>query len=447
MTKNGSTVGTDLARNSIGAVFAGANDVVCTHAETPNVLAEIDKEFRQGKSGILSGFDIVSMHYSGLKFYGGIVTTGVVAIGSSIAWVVNGPSTAGSFVELLLYGGPLIVSVFGSMFLLPFFASGLAKKFDKIRLKKHMKSKKSKDRVYYVNRMLIDIIFAKSKTASIFDDTYTLAYALWVHELFHETQPQVSNKLSRKFLEEANFEMFKLDKHFSVYLDVAEEMNSGILRRGSLPLIERNAMDRKIIRKAKVIITSRKQNVIKYANRFEEDARLAIEMLGNGLTQEDVDLKKSHTSYSNDLSTLKEIESEWFDTQNDIVQLLKFPMFADIREPLVQSFHTKLSVAKSLAERVLNNDFVIAISDLKVAWSLLSHEAQRIELSKFDDGERKKILMATNLMSIALDIASTPAERQSAYKKAMEQLKGLIVLPRSVISTIEQAVSRQEIAA
>ncbi len=155
----------------------------------------------------------------------------------------------------------------------------------------------------------------------------------------------------------------------------------------------------------------------------------------------------SREDFSAEMSTLDRIESEWFETQIDIVQVLKYPLFADMSDPLVQSFHTKLDIAKSLSKKTLGNDFITAVSKVKMAWTALCHEAERIELSKFDKGERKKILMATNLMNIALNEASTPFERQSAYKKAMEQLKGLVVIPNGATQAIDQLIGKMELSA
>lgn len=151
------------------------------------------------------------------------------------------------------------------------------------------------------------------------------------------------------------------------------------------------------------------------------------------------------SGFDEELAIVSSIEKEWFSIQCDIVKLLKCPMLADMREPLVQEFHTQLSYVKSLSNRQRGNDFLLAVSTLQTKWNLLKSEAERVSLAKFDSVERKRVVLAAKLMNIALNEASTVAERQSAYRKAMEQLEGLVVLPKTVIDSIEQAVQYAEI--
>ena len=45
-------------------------------------------------------------------------------------------------------------------------------------------------------------------------------------------------------------------------------------------------------------------------------------------------------------------------------------------------------------------------------------------------------------LRIAEDEAATPAERQTAYKRARRELEGLIVLPEPTIAALEAKVAR-----
>ncbi len=435
--------------NLDGAVdIARSTDLV----RTSDVLGQITKTVKtKDVASLVLGFDIVRLHYNRICFWGGIVGTGLAATAASVITAISlsPESFTNSKIglgETLIVISPILATLAGSIFGLPVLASKMVSSIDVKRLNKAMKSSDPVKRGYYVNRMLYTLITEKPRT-TLFDDSHSLAYALWLYENVHQLLPASWNRRKvRKFFKEVSFADFANDINFDVYIDVAGGMNSGDLDKAVIPFSDATSGKRKILRKAKAIVNSREYGRVAYIERFEEDAQIAIEMLGNGdFTKQGGVSKTVQNSYLDDVQALKDIEAEWLDTQSDIIKILKFPMFSDIREPLVQSFYTKLSVAKSLMGRVSVNDFVVAISDLKVAWGLLMHEARRVELSKFNDGERKKIIMATNLMNIALSTASTPAERQSAYKKAMEQLNGLVVLPEITLAVLEESVSRKEI--
>src|SRR6478672_7727487 len=69
------------------------------------------------------------------------------------------------------------------------------------------------------------------------------------------------------------------------------------------------------------------------------------------------------------------------------------------------------------------------------------HEARRMRDSNFTGPERERLATARKLLRIASDAAATPAERQTAYKRARRELDGLIVLPEATLASLEEKIA------
>src|SRR5690606_40632784 len=82
-----------------------------------------------------------------------------------------------------------------------------------------------------------------------------------------------------------------------------------------------------------------------------------------------------------------------------------------------------------------------AVTDFEVAFDVAEREARRVRDSSFTEAERKRLDTAKQLLSVAIDQAATPAERQVAYRRVREELDGLISLSDEAIEVLEEKVS------
>lgn len=144
-----------------------------------------------------------------------------------------------------------------------------------------------------------------------------------------------------------------------------------------------------------------------------------------------------------------EIDRRWLDFELDVAKLIDYPLVTDMREPLTQTFHRAKRVADGLrpAERgelraagALER-YREAVRDYEVAFEAAVREAKRRAQSGFSDAERSRLESAQRLMALAENEASTPAERQSAYKQARRELDGLIALPDATTHDIERRIA------
>lgn len=144
-----------------------------------------------------------------------------------------------------------------------------------------------------------------------------------------------------------------------------------------------------------------------------------------------------------------EVDRRWLDFELDVAKLIDYPLVTDMREPLTQTFHRARRVAEGLRPEEpaqLRVDgglerYRDAVRDYEVAFEAAVREAKRRAQSGFSEAERGRLQSAQRLMALAESEASTPAERQSAYKQARRELDGLIALPEATTHDIERRIA------
>jgi hypothetical protein len=143
------------------------------------------------------------------------------------------------------------------------------------------------------------------------------------------------------------------------------------------------------------------------------------------------------------------VTARWLDYELDVAKLIAFPAMSDGRQPLTAAFLRAKRVADGLrpasAKARLTKDQLTeyrnAVADFEVAFDVAERDARRIKDSSFTTGERKRLDTAKQLLTIAIDQAATPAERQLAYRRVREELDGLISLPDEAIEVLEGKVT------
>lgn len=143
--------------------------------------------------------------------------------------------------------------------------------------------------------------------------------------------------------------------------------------------------------------------------------------------------------------------ARWLDFELDVGKLIDYPLMTDVREPLTVAFLRAKRVADgqrpTSAEDITTparlDAYRQAVDAFAVALDVAEREARRIKDSKFSGPERERLATARKLLRIAEDSAATPAERQSAYRRARRELDGLIVIPDVTIAALEAKVARE----
>lgn len=143
------------------------------------------------------------------------------------------------------------------------------------------------------------------------------------------------------------------------------------------------------------------------------------------------------------------ITARWLEYELDVAKMISFPAMSDGRQPLTAAFLRAKKVADRMrpasADARTPADQLVAyenaVTDYEVAFEVAERDARRIKDSSFSAPERKRLDVAKQLLTVAIDQAATPAERQVAYKRVREELDGLISLSDDAIDVLEQKVA------
>lgn len=147
--------------------------------------------------------------------------------------------------------------------------------------------------------------------------------------------------------------------------------------------------------------------------------------------------------------THDDVTRRWLDYELDVAKLIAFPAMSDGRQPLTAGYLRAKKVADGLRPASVRvrltkeqlDEYRAAVTDYEVAFDLAERDARRIKDSSFTEAERKRLDTAQQLLSVAVDQAATPAERQLAYRRVRQELDGLISLSDGAIDVLEEKVA------
>lgn len=143
------------------------------------------------------------------------------------------------------------------------------------------------------------------------------------------------------------------------------------------------------------------------------------------------------------------VTARWLEYELDVAKIIAFPAMSDGRQPLTAAFLRAKRIAdglrpaspKARLTREQLTEYRNAVADFEVAFDIAERDARRIKDSSFTEGERKRLETAKQLLTVAIDQAATPAERQLAYRRVREELDGLISLSDGAIEVLENKVA------
>lgn len=149
------------------------------------------------------------------------------------------------------------------------------------------------------------------------------------------------------------------------------------------------------------------------------------------------------------LAAHDDVTRRWLEYELDVAKLIAFPAMSDGRQPLTAAFLRAKKVADGLrpasAKARLSKDefaeYRAAVTDYEVAFDVAERDARRLKDSSFTEAERKRLDTAQQLLTVAVDQAATPAERQLAYRRVRDELDGLISISDDAIEVLKEKVA------
>jgi hypothetical protein len=151
------------------------------------------------------------------------------------------------------------------------------------------------------------------------------------------------------------------------------------------------------------------------------------------------------------MSDHDQVNARWLDYELDVTKLIDYPLMTDVREPLMVSYLKAKRLADSLrpADEDLDNvpaetveRYRLAVTDYRVAFDIAEAEAHRVKDRDFSPAERERLERARQLITLSVDRAATPAERQQAYSRARRELDGLLSLSAETVRSMEDGALR-----
>lgn len=144
-----------------------------------------------------------------------------------------------------------------------------------------------------------------------------------------------------------------------------------------------------------------------------------------------------------------DVTRRWLEYELDVAKMIAFPAMSDGRQPLTAAFLRAKKTADGLrpasgSARVAPEhlrEYREAVTDYEVAFDVAERDARRLRDSGFSVAERKRLDTAKQLLTVAVDEAATPAERQLAYRRVREELDGLLALSDEAIDVLEKRVA------
>jgi hypothetical protein len=142
------------------------------------------------------------------------------------------------------------------------------------------------------------------------------------------------------------------------------------------------------------------------------------------------------------------VTARWLEYELDVAKIIAFPAMSDGRQPLTAAFLRAKRIAdglrpassKARLSKEQLAEYRNAVADFEVAFDIAERDARRIRDSSFTEVERKRLETAKKLLTVAIDEAATPAERQLAYRRVREELDGLISISDEAMEVLEKKV-------
>lgn len=149
------------------------------------------------------------------------------------------------------------------------------------------------------------------------------------------------------------------------------------------------------------------------------------------------------------MDTHDEVTKRWLSYELDVAKLIAFPAMSDGRQPLTAKFlrakkvadHLRPASARMKIDAASLAEYREAVNDYEVAFDVAEKDARRLRDSSFSEAERHRLETAKQLLSVAVDEAATPAERQLAYRRVRQELDGLIDLSDEAVEVLEKKVA------
>ncbi|WP_051299372.1 hypothetical protein [Arthrobacter castelli] len=140
-----------------------------------------------------------------------------------------------------------------------------------------------------------------------------------------------------------------------------------------------------------------------------------------------------------------EILHRWSAYELDPARLIDYPLMTDLREPVTADMIRAMRRATRLRpdgasghrRPASDSEYGQAVHAFEEAFLLAEAEAKRVKRGHFSEQEQQRLQTARQLLNVATDESSSPAERQGAYQQLRRAVDGLVAIPDTALAALE----------
>lgn len=144
---------------------------------------------------------------------------------------------------------------------------------------------------------------------------------------------------------------------------------------------------------------------------------------------------------------LDDIEQKYAEYEKDIVKIIKYPIMTDLTNSFTATFNSALRKTRRLYEEGEIKAYKDSLDTLEDAFHVAESNARKISLSQLLPNERNKVSDARQMLALAMNDVSSDTEKKNAFKGAMRNLEGIVVIPDAAMSSLRQQIGILEIEA
>ncbi|PYC82621.1 hypothetical protein C7C46_09675 [Streptomyces tateyamensis] len=124
---------------------------------------------------------------------------------------------------------------------------------------------------------------------------------------------------------------------------------------------------------------------------------------------------------------------------SDILAVLERPLLTDVSvRETAELVHALAAASDARAAGAEGGaEYGRAVTALEIAWQVADRHARKVGTGRLPERERAAVAQAQRLLRTALGEGASDAERQTAYRRAVGLLEGVVVIPREATAEIE----------
>lgn len=133
--------------------------------------------------------------------------------------------------------------------------------------------------------------------------------------------------------------------------------------------------------------------------------------------------------------------------QEDIVKIIKFPVMTDRTDAYTLKLAKAMNKAQRLVSQASSKDFEEAVDKLEDAFLKAESNAIKLSTTTLNEAERKKTLLAKDLIKVASNEAATENEKKVAFTQLFKTLEGVVTVPEDAMDAFRVQLGLKEIEA